>query len=235
VHDLRGATKLLYLTRAFSACGCGRPHCPDLRLFPYAEPRPDLVRCRLRFNPSARLRSRAFPFMARICRRSCLHVCCVLIVSNLHLGAVPLRGPVVEAEQTGKENQMTVTNRDRGESARNALEGFRRETKCDYRDSLGDLLCDLMHFADFHNFDFDAALDRARRHYEEELANDTTPVRNSDLAADLLAVLQQASAALDTAPRFRVPSLGTDSYRIAALCDAAIKRAVPALRKGGAA
>jgi hypothetical protein len=131
---------------------------------------------------------------------------------------------VVEAEQTGKENQMTVTNRDRGESARNALEGFRRETKCDYRDSLGDLLCDL-----------DAALDRARRHYEEELANDTTPVRNSDLAADLLAVLQQASAALDTAPRFRVPSLGTDSYRIAALCDAAIKRAVPALRKGGAA
>jgi hypothetical protein len=130
---------------------------------------------------------------------------------------------------------MTVTNRDRAELARNALEGFRRETKCDYEDSLGDLLCDLMHFGDFHNFDFYAALDRARHHYKEELADERTPVRNSDLVADLLAVLQQASAALDTAPRFRVPSLGMDSYHIAALCDAAIKRAIPARGKGGAA
>ena len=115
------------------------------------------------------------------------------------------------------------------------MEGFRRETKCDYEDSLGDLLCDLMHFGDFHNFDFEAALDRARHHYKEELADERTPVRNSDLAADLLAVLQKASAALDTVPRFGVPSLGTDSYRIAALCDAVTKRAVRALGKGGAA
>ncbi len=30
---------------------------------------------------------------------------------------------------------MTVTNRDRAEWARNALGGFRRETKCDYEGS----------------------------------------------------------------------------------------------------
>jgi len=143
---------------------------------------------------------------------------------------------MVEAEQTGKENQMmTITNRDRAELARNALESFRRETKCDYEDSLGDLLCDLMHFGDFHNFDFDTALDRARHHYEEELDDERTPVRTSDLVENLLAVLQQALAALNTAPRFGVRSLGTDSYRIAALCDAAIARAVLARGKGGAA
>ncbi len=45
----------------------------------------------------------------------------------------------------------------------------------------------------------------------------------------LLAALEQAVAALNTAPRFRVPSLDTDSYRIASLCDRAIAKA-----KGGA-
>lgn len=44
----------------------------------------------------------------------------------------------------------------------------------------------------------------------------------------LIAALQQALAALNSAPRFRVPSLGTDSYAIAALCDRAIAGA-----KGG--
>ena len=92
-----------------------------------------------------------------------------------------------------------------------------------------------MHFGDVHNFDFEAALTSARDGYAEERADERTLVQNPDLVEDLLAVLQQASAALDTAPRFRVPSLGTDSYRIAALCDAVIKRAVPARRKGGAA
>ena len=62
------------------------------------------------------------------------------------------------------------TNHGRAAWARNALEGFRRETKCDYEDSLGDLLCDLMHFGDFHNFDFEAALARARMNYEAEKA-----------------------------------------------------------------
>jgi hypothetical protein len=130
---------------------------------------------------------------------------------------------------------MTVTNLDRASWADKAILAFREQTGCDHEDSLGDLLGDLMHWADARNFDFDAALERARHHYEEELDEARTPVRTSDLIADLLAVLQQASAALDTAPRFRVPSLGTDSYRIAALCDAVIKRAVLASGKGGAA
>jgi hypothetical protein len=47
---------------------------------------------------------------------------------------------------------------------------------------------------------------------------------------DLLRALEQAVAALNHAPRFAVPSLETDSYRIAAICDLAIAKA-----KGGAA
>jgi hypothetical protein len=43
-------------------------------------------------------------------------------------------------------------------------------------------------------------------------------------APDLLAALQQALAALNTVPRFKVPGLHTDSYKIAALCDQAIAR-----------
>jgi hypothetical protein len=63
---------------------------------------------------------------------------------------------------------MTVTNKDRAEWARKALQAFSCESDCEYADSLGDLLCDLMHFADANNFDFKAALDRARNHYAEE-------------------------------------------------------------------
>ena len=48
-------------------------------------------------------------------------------------------------------------------------------------------------------------------------------------ARDLLAALTRAVAALNTAPRFRVASLATDSYAIAAECDKAIATA-----KGGA-
>ena len=48
-------------------------------------------------------------------------------------------------------------------------------------------------------------------------------------ARDLLAALTRALAALNTAPRFRVASLDTDSYAIAAECDKAI-----AMAKGGA-
>lgn len=37
-----------------------------------------------------------------------------------------------------------------------------------YEDSLGDLLCDQMRWSDRNNFDFEAALCRARGHYEAE-------------------------------------------------------------------
>lgn len=63
---------------------------------------------------------------------------------------------------------MTVTNRDRAEWAAAALAHFRSLTGTEHEDSLGDLLCDLMHFAHANKFDFKAALTRARGHYAEE-------------------------------------------------------------------
>jgi hypothetical protein len=50
-------------------------------------------------------------------------------------------------------------------------------------------------------------------------------------ARDLLNAVQKAVAALNTAPRFAVQHLDTDSYAIAAECDRAIGKAT----KGGAA
>ena len=48
-------------------------------------------------------------------------------------------------------------------------------------------------------------------------------------APDMLAALEQALVALNTAPRFKVPILGVvDSYAVAAICEAAIARAKPA-------
>jgi stage V sporulation protein SpoVS len=46
-------------------------------------------------------------------------------------------------------------------------------------------------------------------------------------ASDLLDALEQAVAALNTARRFPVPSLLSDSYKIAAICDQAIAKAKP--------
>ena len=51
--------------------------------------------------------------------------------------------------------------------------------------------------------------------------------RLREVAPELLEALEQARAALNTAPRFAVPSLDTDSYTIAALCDQAIAKATP--------
>lgn len=63
-----------------------------------------------------------------------------------------------------------ITNADRAELAAAALRHFQRTTGTDYEDVLSDLLCDLMHWASENNFDFDAALCRARGHYEAEFA-----------------------------------------------------------------
>ena len=68
---------------------------------------------------------------------------------------------------------MTITNLERARCAATALAAFRQETRCDHEDSLGDLLCDLMHWADAHDFDFEAALLRADSHYREERAEAT--------------------------------------------------------------
>jgi hypothetical protein len=49
-----------------------------------------------------------------------------------------------------------------------AIAKFVELTGTDAEDSLGDLLADLMHWSDRNNYDFDAALSRARGHYEAE-------------------------------------------------------------------
>lgn len=60
-------------------------------------------------------------------------------------------------------------NANRAEWAAAALYEFRRLTGADYEDALGDLLCDLMHWSDSNNFDFEAALFRAQMHYQAEI------------------------------------------------------------------
>jgi hypothetical protein len=63
-------------------------------------------------------------------------------------------------------------NADRAEWAAAALRYFQCATGADYDDALGDLLCDLMHWSDRNDFHFEAALSRARMHYEAETAPD---------------------------------------------------------------
>ena len=61
-------------------------------------------------------------------------------------------------------------NDDRAEWAGAALRHFQCKTGTDYDFALGDLLCDLMHWSDRKDFDFEATLKRARMHYVEETA-----------------------------------------------------------------
>lgn len=68
----------------------------------------------------------------------------------------------------------TMTNTDRAEAAADALRHFQRATGTDDEGALGDLFCDLMHWASANNFDFDAALCRARGYYEEEVDETAT-------------------------------------------------------------
>jgi hypothetical protein len=59
-------------------------------------------------------------------------------------------------------------NEARSTWAAQAIDAFRDATGTDEEDALSDLLADLMHFADRRHHDFDAALLRARDHYEAE-------------------------------------------------------------------
>jgi hypothetical protein len=66
-------------------------------------------------------------------------------------------------------------NDDRAAWAGAALAKFMELTGTDEEDALGDLLADLIHWSDRNNYDFDAALDRARFHYEAETTPDSSP------------------------------------------------------------
>jgi hypothetical protein len=50
-----------------------------------------------------------------------------------------------------------------------AIRNFCKDTGCDLEDSLGDLLCDLMHWAKRERLDFELVLDQARSHFEAEV------------------------------------------------------------------
>ena len=65
-------------------------------------------------------------------------------------------------------------NDERAEWAGTALAAFIKETGTDLEDALGDLLADLMHWCDRNNYDFGAALDRARGHYDAEILGEST-------------------------------------------------------------
>ena len=66
-------------------------------------------------------------------------------------------------------------NGSRAEWAAVALRAFMDATRTDEEDALGDLLTDLLHWANRHNFDFELALDRARWHYEAETTGQPPP------------------------------------------------------------
>ena len=87
----------------------------------------------------------------------------------------PRNDPIKVSPQSTDDGQQLPPdpermNGDRADWAAAALRQFQCATGCDYEDSLGDLLCDLMHWSDRHNFDSQAALCRARGHYAAETA-----------------------------------------------------------------
>jgi len=88
-----------------------------------------------------------------------------------------------------------ITNLDRANWADKAILAFREETYCDHAESLGDLLCDLMHWADARHFDFDAALDRARCHYQVERDEERSTSCLPEAVQDLVDALEQQTEA----------------------------------------
>jgi hypothetical protein len=67
------------------------------------------------------------------------------------------------------------TNAERAVSADAAIFAYMARTRCDCEDSLGDLLCDLMHWADRSRVSFAEAFYSARCHYAAELAEEGDP------------------------------------------------------------
>jgi len=63
-----------------------------------------------------------------------------------------------------------VTNLLRAHWAEVAIRAFQQEAGCDLEDSLGDLLANLMHWAEARGFSFDLAFQRAAEHFTIEHA-----------------------------------------------------------------
>ena len=88
-------------------------------------------------------------------------------------------------------------NENRAALAMTALSAFQRETGTDDQDAVADLLCDIMHLCDRKCWDFDADLERARRHYAAETTLDTSDL----LAAARLFIERWSSGDLAEAVR----------------------------------
>ena len=90
-----------------------------------------------------------------------------------------------------------MTNLDRANWADKAILALREQTGGDHEDSLGDLLGDLMHWADARNFDFDAALNTARMHHQEERDEENTD-RLPEAVRDMIDAFEQQTEAART-------------------------------------
>jgi hypothetical protein len=83
---------------------------------------------------------------------------------------------------------------------------------------------------DCQGMDLSALVDlQGDEEFTESRVVDFRDLKRLAASKEMLTALEEALAALNTVPRFKVPSLDTDSYKVAALCDRAIAKA-----KGGA-
>ena len=87
------------------------------------------------------------------------------------------------AASKNRKGITMVTNLDRAEWAAAALRHFQCITGTEYDDALTDLICDLMHWSDREDIDFQSALDTARMHYEAE-CEESGEERSEGLQAD---------------------------------------------------
>jgi hypothetical protein len=92
-----------------------------------------------------------------------------------------------------------VTNLDRAEWAAAALRHFQCITGTEYDDALTDLLCDLKHWSDREDIDFQNTLDTAHMHYEAECEepdvehpNDCKPTVRSKNIAKAMTIAETA-------------------------------------------
>ncbi len=64
-----------------------------------------------------------------------------------------------------------ITNQERGQWAKSALQAYQHTTGADEADALCDLLADLLHLSSSEGFCFEESLAMARIHYEAEITD----------------------------------------------------------------